>query len=186
MRAAAWLATAGLVSMAMVGAATAKEDAPKTEKVTIGPASYQVPTAWERQRRANEMRVAQFGIPLAKGDEGKAELIVFYFGGQGGGVEENIARWVGMFETKDGEEKVESFKSGPLKVTVLDVSGDYKDKPFPMAQNFKLRKGYRMMAAVVETPEDGPYFFRMVGPKKSIAAQSEAFLNMLKTASVDG
>lgn len=174
-----------LLALTLTTAASA-EDKKGSEPIKIGPVTYQVSSAWQRQARRNEMRVAQFGIPVAEGETGKAELVVFYFGGQGGGVRENIARWKGMFESVEGKEKVESFSAGTLKITTLDITGAYKDKPFPMAEDFTLRKDYRMLAAVVETPDDGPYFFRMVGPKKSIGAQAEAWTTMLKSAKIDG
>lgn len=179
-----------VVSLALAAAFSAawaadeKKPEEKADPVKIGPAKYPVPKAWKRQRPRNEMRAAQFEIPLADGDEGKAEFIVFYFQGQGGGVQENIKRWVGMFEEKDGKEKVEKIEAAKMPITTLDVSGTYKDKPFPMAPSETLRKNYRMLAAVVETPDDGPYFFRLVGPKKTIEANAAAFKAMLKGATL--
>ena len=55
------------------------------------------PASWKLQA-ARQMRVATYDIPAAPGSE-PGECGVFYFGeGQGGGVEENIARWVKQFE----------------------------------------------------------------------------------------
>lgn len=168
-----------------VGHLVSGDDKPSTEPVKIGPATYSVPTAWERQR-ARPPRTMQLGIPLAEGDAGKCEFVVFYFNGGGGGVQENIRRWIGMFEKVDGKEKTESFTTGKLKITTLDVAGTYKDKPFPMAEEFTLRENYRMLAAIVETPDDGPYFFRIVGPKKTVSQQLDAWNQLLRTAKLDG
>jgi hypothetical protein len=175
-----WLAL--LTTLVAVGISTAEE--PTTEKITIGPVGYEVPKSWKRQAPSNAMRAAQFLIPLAEGDSGKIELTVFYFGpDQGGSVEDNIKRWLGQFKPLEGKEKVEELKVGELKVTILDAKGTYDYKPFPAAPAGELMKDWRMLASVVETPNDGPYFFRMVGPAKTIAAQEEAFQKMMKNAS---
>lgn len=171
------------LAMVTVAAGPLAADEAKVEKVKIGPAVYEVPSTWQRQQPTNTMRVVQFGVPLAEEDMGKVEFVVFYFQGQGGGVEENLKRWIGMFQDVQGKEKKAEKEVSGLKITTLDISGTYKDKPFPMSQDFTPRKDYRMLAAVVETPDDGPYFFRFVGPKKTIAAQEAAWNHMLETVS---
>lgn len=169
-----------LAGLALVPATARAE----TEPVKIGPVTYQVPTTWSRQRPSNEMRVVQYGLPLADGDQGKGELVVFYFGGQGGGVQANIERWVAMFENKAEPEKTDKFEVNGLKISTVSVAGSYKDKPAPFLPNFTLRENYRMIAAVVETPDDGPYFFRFVGPRNTIDAQAASFIAMLKSATI--
>ncbi|MBY0585699.1 hypothetical protein K2X85_00895 [bacterium] len=175
-----WFVWAGLcLVMPLVQA-----DEPATEMIKIGPVQYEVPKNWKRQAPSNAMRVAQFGIPLAEGDSGKVEMTVFYFGpDQGGSVEDNIKRWLGQFKPLDGKEKIETLNVGELKVTLLDAKGTYDFKPFPAAPKGELMKDWRMLASVVETPNDGPYFFRMVGPAKTIGAQEEAFQRMMKKSS---
>lgn len=174
--------SSGLVLVLMTTSVAALEGGDKTDRVRIGPVFYSTPKNWKRQRPANQMRVVQFGVPLAEGDEGTCELVVFYFQGQGGTVEQNITRWKAMFQEIDGTPKIEEFKAGDLQITLVDITGSYKDKPFPMAETFTLRKNYRMMAAVVETPDDGPYYFRLVGPKKTVARDADAYTAMLKGA----
>lgn len=174
----------GLLTLVAVipGSAQEPKARAETEKVKIGPATIEVPTTWERQRPRSEMRALQYSIPKVEGDEGKVEFIVFYFGGQGGGVDENLARWRAMFQDAKDEGKTEKFESSGLKITTLDISGTYKDRPFPASPDVTLREKYRLLAAVVDTPDDGPYFFRIVGPEKSVAAQAEHWTTMLKNA----
>src|SRR5262245_29418362 len=60
--------------------------------------SWTVPGRWSREPD-RAMRLATYSIPPAPGDGTGAECAVFYFGPrQGGGVDENIGRWVGQFE----------------------------------------------------------------------------------------
>jgi hypothetical protein len=149
-----------------------------------------VPTGWapvQPTAMQARFRLAQFRLPKAAGDAANPEMIVFYFGpGGGGGVPANIERWRGMFEGT-GKGKVASATRGVLKITTLDLSGTYKDRPSPMAPSFTSRPNYRMLAAAVETARpggQGPYWIRLVGPAKSVAAQKagwDAFLKSLKT-----
>lgn len=162
------------------------KNAVETELVAIGPVKYPVPKSWTRQQPTSSMRAAQFGIPKAEGDSGKIELVVFYFDGGGGTVQDNIKRWLGQFKPQEGKEKIEKAEVGDLKVTLLDASGTYENKPFPMAPKGELMKDWRMLAAIVETPEHGPYFFRVVGPKKSIEAQYDSFQKMFKECKPGG
>lgn len=155
-----------------------------SEKVMIGPVQYDVPSNWTRQRPRNQMRLAQFGIPLVDGDEGPAEIVVFTFPGGAGTVEANLDRWKGMFDDVEGEPKVEKFDAGDIKITTMDITGTYMDKPAPFLPQVTPRKGYRMMVAVVDTPNDGTYYFRMTGPKATIAKQSDVYTAMLKSAKV--
>ena len=67
-----------------------------------------------------------------------------------------------------------------VKITTLDISGTFKDRPAPQAPRFTARKNYRMMTAIVQT-EDGPYYFRMVGPKATIAEQAAAWTALVKS-----
>lgn len=180
-----WTVGLFVLGLAVAPSTRAAEEKAETEKVKIGPVTYHVPKTWQRQNPTSSMRVAQFGVPLVEGDKGKVEFLVFYFNGGGGDADSNIKRWVGMFEDVEGKEKVKTSEVSGLKITSLDVTGTYKDKPFPMSETFTPRKDYRMMAAVIETPDDGPYFFRFVGPAKSMAAQSENWSHLLKTASLE-
>lgn len=172
------------VSQLAAGAEDKQQSKPaiKREKVRIGPATYDIPTTWKRERSKSEMRVVQYGLPAANGDNGKTEFVVFYFSGQGGGVEENLKRWRGMFQDSKDDGKTDRFTAGELKITTLDISGTYLDRPTPFAPEATPRKNYRMLNAVIETPNDGPYFLRLVGPKKSVEEQLDNWKHMLKTA----
>lgn len=168
--------TLALASLLLTVTFALSDDKTKSEPVSIGPATYAVPTAWERQRPSSQMRLLQYGIPLADGDEGKPEMVVSHFPGNAGGVDANIERWKKQFSDIQGEPKIEKFEADGLKVTVLDITGAYKD-PFSPAGG----PNYRLLGAIVETG-DGPYFFKLNGPKNSVSAQSEGYWNMLKTA----
>jgi hypothetical protein len=123
------------------------------------------------------MRKGQYALPKVAGDGEDGELAVFYFGsGQGGSVEANIERWIGQISQPDGSSSKEKAKTnkkeiGGMPVTLVDVSGTYSAG---MMSNAPPRQGYRMLAAVAETTE-GPWFFKLTGPEKTIAKWSSSF-----------
>jgi hypothetical protein len=137
------------------------------------------------QERSRGPRIYQFRVPRAEGDAADAEVVVFYFGpGQGGSPHENIKRWKGMFEPPSGRSvddvaHVEEFKVGNNEVTYLDIYGTYKFKARPIDTNVELKPGYRMLAAVFDTKQ-AAYFFRMVGPEKTVSQHKQDFEAWLK------
>ena len=153
---------------------------------SIGPFKAVVPAGWVEQTPTSNMRKAQFSLPKAEGDSEDAELVAFYFGqGQGGSVEANIDRWIGQISQPDGSSSKEKAKTSSRevagkKITLVDVSGTYSNT---MMGNASPRPGYRMLAAVIETGE-GPWFFKLVGPEKTVSKWSgsfDQFINSLKS-----
>lgn len=150
-----------------------------------GGVSFDAPTGWTPTPKP--MRAANYSIPAAPGDSREGEMAVHYFGpGQGGGVEANIRRWLGQFVSPDGlplepdaAERTDDTVNG-LRVTVLDVTGTYLFKPFPMARQATPLPGYRMLAAIVQGP-DAPIFFKLTAPAKTAAAAEEDFRKMISS-----
>ena len=144
---------------------------------SFGPIKAKVPTEWTEQTPSSSMRKAQYALPKVSGDGEDGELAVFYFGpGQGGSVEANIDRWIGQISQPDGSSSQDKAKTnkkeiGGMAITLVDVSGTYSAG---MMSNAPPRQAYRMLAAVAETA-DGPWFFKLTGPEKTIAKWSSGF-----------
>lgn len=135
-----------------------------------------LPKSWVKQDPSSNMRIAQASIP---GPGGPGEFAVFFFGpGGGGSVEANIDRWVGQVETSD-HPKPETFESGGMKVTWVDVKGTLKASQMGPAPSASMNDA-RLYGAVVEGP-GGPWFFKATGPDKTLAPQRDAFVTMLKS-----
>ncbi len=149
--------------------------------------TYTTPHGWQSEPPSSSMRVAQFVLPHAAGDPADADLVVYYFGGQGGGVEANIQRWIAQMQQRDGKPstgvaKRETKTVNGLKVTLIDVSGTYTAEMMPGSAAHHDNANYRMRAGVVETPA-GPYFLKLVGPAPTVAKWDQAFnafVNSLK------
>jgi hypothetical protein len=152
---------AGLVLLVSAAAAAAGA----IEGAAAG-VEWLAPAAWKSQP-ARSMRVATYEIPAASGSEA-GECGVFYFGeGKGGGVEDNIARWIGQFEAV-APPKRETRTVHDLRVYTVDVSGTYLASGGPMMQAQAKKPGYRLFGAIVEAPR-GLVFFKCTGPAATIA-----------------
>ncbi len=156
-----------------------------TEKV-FGPLKMRPPAGWIEKTPTSSMRKGQFSLPRVEGDPADGELIVFYFGpGQGGSTDANIDRWIGQITQADGSSSKARAKTSKkniagMPVTLVDVTGVYQPLRMPGAEQQRPNNGYRMVAAVVETSE-GPWFFKLVGPEKTVARWSESFDQFLSS-----
>ena len=151
--------------------------------------TFTAPPTWKSVPTSSSMRVAQYALPHAAGDTADAELVVYYFGGSGGTVEANIERWVGQMQQPDGRPssavaKRQSRTVNGLKVTLVDVPGTYVAEMMPGSAKRHNSPNFYLRAAVIET-SNGPYFIKLTGPAKTVAAsekQFEAFLGSVKFA----
>lgn len=149
------------------------------QEVTAAGLIFEVPVTWKPFAPTSPMRKAQVSIP---GDGGAAELAVFHFGeGQGGRVEDNLVRWIGQIEAPAGAEpQREFFEAAPFAVTMLSVKGTLKPGQMGMGPA-EAQPNSMLLGAVIEGP-GGPWFFKATGPEKTLAAQRDAFVAMLKSA----
>jgi len=133
----------------------------------------------------SSMRTAQFALPHSAGDAQDAELVVYYFGGSGGTVEANIERWLGQMQQPDGKpssavaQRQKRTVNG-LAVTLVDVAGTYIAEMTPGAKERHNSPDFRLRAAVIETA-NGPYFIKLTGPAKTVAAHDKAFEQFLSS-----
>lgn len=160
------------------------------DKIDLADGAFQmtVPDAWERKQPKVNIIEHEFEIPASTGDEQPGRLTVM---GAGGTVEDNIKRWQTQFRPDEGASevatKVDEKKVAGQKVTVVDLSGTYVDKPGgPFAPGKSInRENYRMLAAIIETTRQGKktgnYFIKLVGPRQTLADNQEAFDEMIES-----
>src|SRR5262249_2250842 len=152
----------------------------KGKEVELDGLKSKVPDTWKPVETKSEMRAAQFTIPKVEGDDRDGELVVFFFGkGSGGGVEANVERWKKQITPPEGKKiddvmKSESDKVGEVKVTVVDLQGTYQGTAFNPNQKADKIPNARMIGVVFESP-NGPYYFKLVGPTKTIEANKKGF-----------
>lgn len=140
--------------------------------------SFDLPEGWEERSPSSQMRAAEATIP---GEGGAGDLVVFYFGpGQGGGVEDNIQRWIQQMEVEPGTEPERgSFEEGPLTIHHVTVHGTLLPSTMGSGPSTP-QEDSMMMAAVVEGPS-GPWFFKATGPETTLEGERDAFLEMLRS-----
>ena len=150
---------------------------------------FDAPREWNRVETTSPLRVAEFSLPRTVGDTEDGELVVFYFGGDGGSVEANLERWTNQMIQPDGRPPSDvatttSFEAGGLPVTVLDVPGIYGAEVMPGSGMRYFKRGFRLKAAVVETPE-GPFFFKLTGPGRTVVQWDASFTQLLESVAFE-
>jgi hypothetical protein len=139
---------------------------------------WTVPARWQAARD-RPMRVATYTIPAAPGRE-PGECGVFFFGtGQGGSVEDNLARWASQFESASAPKKTVKTVNG-LKVHEIDLTGTYLAPSGPMMQSQGKKPGWRLSGAIIEAPE-GLVFFKCTGPAATIEKAGKEFEELVKS-----
>ena len=145
---------------------------------------YKVPAGWVEEERSSTMRVAQYTLPRVEGDSEDGSLVLYYFGkGQGGTPAANVERWASQIKNADGSKAKtteEGFTTNDLKVTAVDGTGTYVAETAPGSGEFLNKPGFRLRAAVIETP-NGSYYVKLVGPEKTVTPWNDAFVGYLKS-----
>jgi len=146
---------------------------------------FDAPPEWISEESGSPIRVAQFTLPKVEGDAEDAELVLFYFGGEGGTVESNLERWTNQMLQPDGRQSTEvatttSFEIAQLPITVLDVPGIFSAEVRPGSGMRYHKPGFRLKAAVIETLA-GPYFFKLTGPEQTVLHWDAAFTSLLES-----
>jgi hypothetical protein len=135
-----------------------------------------VPKGWGRKQARSSFIQAEFMLRRAEGDDADGRLTVSEAGGS---IEANIERWQGQFGGATDNSHQEVIDVNGIKVTLVDLSGDYLDQPGPFAPAVK-RSGYRMVAGII--PVNGQlHFVKAVGPHKTIQAHAEAIRAFIRS-----
>ncbi len=168
--------------LAALGADEPKS-ATKTKLVNAEGVTFRVPVAWKSTKPTQRFRKAYVKVDPAEGDKDPAELVVTAFFADGGGVEANVARWKGMFKPEGdeaAEPKVEQRQVRNVEITVVEVGGRYVAPESPGSPKKFNKPGYRLFGAIVPG-KSGTYFFKMVGPDKTMKEARDAFDDMVGT-----
>jgi hypothetical protein len=138
--------------------------------------AFDAPSGWTKAEKAGPMRKATYKVPHAPGDAEDAELSVSQAGGT---VDQNVARWALQLEKKLPDVKREERTVNGLKVTVVEIHGDYAGMAMPGAPPPGKKPGYALLGAIVQT---SPLtFLKLVGPDKSVGAAQRDFDKMVET-----
>jgi len=143
----------------------------------------EAPASWKRVQPKSGIVETEFSIPSA-GDLPPGRMTVM---GAGGSVQANVDRWYSQFTQPDGSDTKQKAVTKTIKiagctVTMVDVSGTFKDAPGgPFAGGKTIdRPDYRMLAAIIETPGSGSQFLKFYGPAATVAQEADGFRTMIE------
>lgn len=157
-------------------AETVKTVEVKIEKKDVAHITLSVPETWEQQKPSGGLRLAQFGIPAAKGEENPAVLAVFFF--RGSSIQANVDRWISQFDSKGRQSKVTQGQSPAGKYVFVDITGSFNQLVGPprLRKTRKISDG-RMLAVILIAKSKGLFFLKMSGDNKTVSSAAVAFRN---------
>jgi len=156
---------------------------PHKVELVKGKLTLNVPSEWQLVKPRSKIIQHEFAIPAPKKELAAGRMTITV---AGGGIEANIARWVGQFQSADGKplgkdaKRVEVKKVGGLNFHLVDLQGDFQDKPRGPFGPSVNRPGYRMLAAIVPTEKDGTWFIKFYGPQETVTAGKKPFDTIFK------
>lgn len=174
----------GMMVVAMGLGVALAADGP-TQTLSAGALKFEAPAAWKSEQPKTAMRQAQIKVLPVAGDSEPAELLVFAFPNGAGSAADNIKRWEGQFQDGDRntpKAKVDKVKGKNVDVTRVEIAGRYVAAAMPgVAGGAKAdNPNYRLLGAIVETKDTG-YFFKMVGPDKTMNAAAKGFDQLISS-----
>lgn len=135
---------------------------------------WTVPKRWVVYPNLSALRIATYRVPKSYGDVEDPEMSVMRAGGD---VESNVTRWIEQFDVPSrASAKRTEKKLGELEVTVVEVEGTFTNQEGDPEPNWAL------LGAIVKTPV-AAHFFKLTGPKKSVAdarAEFDALVDSFK------
>ena len=152
--------------------------------IADGGFALEAPADWKRVQPKSGIVETEFAIPSEGEGLQPGRMTVM---GAGGSVQANVDRWYGQFSQPDGSATKDKATTKTLKlagcsVTLVDVTGTYKDMPGgPFAGGKSVdRPDYRMLAAIMETQDKGSYFLKFYGPAATVAKHADGFRKMVE------
>jgi hypothetical protein len=162
-----------------------------TAEQNVEPLSWDAPPLWTKMPppKRGAMK-ASYRVAKVGNDKGDAEVAVFFYGtGSLGDSDLVFKQWFGQFEGDAGPGVTRDRLEGSrFPVEIVELTGAYKvglgpergpGRRSPMEM---VRQGYRLVGAVVRTPDRGNWFFKMTGPDETVRSASAAFRDLVKTA----
>lgn len=164
-------------------------DSASTVILAVDNLRFEVPTDWNTEKPDSDARKAQYEL-AGPDTSDAASLVVYYFGpGGAGNLQANIDRWVGQFADTDGQppqeqSRVTARTIDGMQIHSVDVSGRYIAQVTPGSDERYDKPDYRMMAAIIET-QDGRYYIKAVGPRRTINQHARAITMFLDSVRHD-
>lgn len=157
----------------------------------IKPLQWQAPGTWTVVLEGTRSGVQKgaYKVPTVGADKEEPQLqILFYGTGSEGDSEKRLSEFLGDFDGNAAQNaKRESFGVKEFKIEMVEAAGTFKigmgpkvgpKKKSPMQM---VKENFRLIVAVVKTPDRGNWFFKLVGPDESVQAARAAFRTLLES-----
>ncbi|TVQ51210.1 MAG: hypothetical protein EA377_13090 [Phycisphaerales bacterium] len=135
------------------------------------------PASWLWRPPQNAMIHTNYTVPGRDGGRA-AHINVYFFGeGMGGPIQMNIDRWQQQFRSDAGtavEPVVEEIEVNGMEVVLVELEGEWMQ----MGQSW-YTPNQLFLAAIVEAPI-GRVFIRFAGPRETVSANREPFMEMIQ------
>lgn len=159
----------------------ASQAAEQPAEFKAGEFSFKRPAKFEWVAIQPGMRAAQLKVP-GKDEKSSAEVVFFVFGkGDGGGVEANVERWLGMLQ--EGRDKInakiEKVKKGKTQITYVQGEGTYLSG-MPGGPKTPIQNA--MLQGAILEGDEGNVYIRMTGPGTLVKSVQAAFKKMVEDA----
>jgi len=147
--------------------------------------TFEVQEGWKEEPPANSMRHRQYVLPAVEGDTRDASLVVFYVQGGMGPVETNFDRWANQLVQPDGSNSRDKASTaverrGNYTFSTMEVSGNFQAPDPPGSDNMVNLPDQVMLGCIIEGPI-GPYYLKLLGPRKTVEHWRASYQNFLKT-----
>jgi hypothetical protein len=163
--------------------ATAKPAAAPSTKPKAPPVKrmeWDDPKQWKKIP-ASGMRYMSYQIPPVAGEKEIAELNVFVLGGD---IESNIQRWIDEFSNFDATTLARSDRVvNDMTQAVVEIP---KGKFSGGMGEGSASENFGLLGAIVVTPENSTYFFKLTGPSATVTAARVPFYQLLDSVRLEG
>lgn len=151
--------------------------------VKIGSLKAAAPETWKSVKPANRLRSFQFQIPSPESNLPAAELVVMPESERS--AEKAFPRWRAMFVPPEGQSaenlgSVRKLEIPGASITLLDITGTWRYREFPMAKKEEIRPDYRVVWAIVVTKDEATHL-RLSGPAGAMEKRVPEFETWLKS-----
>ncbi len=141
------------------------------------------PEGWVPEAPASAFRTAQYRLARVGDDAEDAELVVFRMAA--GSFSQNVERWTAQFEQPDGTPSSEVATRSTRRVADMplhefECSGTYVAETMPGSGERVNKPGFKLLAAVVESPY-GPYYFKFTGPAATVDRWRASYTEFLSS-----
>ncbi|HTV20641.1 MAG TPA: hypothetical protein VMG12_18285 [Polyangiaceae bacterium] len=154
---------------------SSKPKAPPTKRM-----EWDDPKQWKKIP-ASGMRYMSYQIPPVAGEKEIAELNVFVLGGD---IESNIQRWVDEFSNFDPKTLSRSDRVvNDMTQAVVEIP---KGKFDGGMGEGGATDNFGLLGAIVVTPENSTYFFKLTGPSATVTNARVPFYQLLDSVRLEG